>query len=174
MADGTPATCPGCGFCWDATPPGAVPAGVAEAADGIVSILRSVGDRAEVRPEPACWSVLEYAGHVRDVLLAVRERLVMGTLLDGYESQPILRDARIDAGFARLDTPEVVAAELTVAAGLLGRTVDCLPPGATERRMGYAFLGPDPVPLRWVAAQGLHEARHHLDDVRAVAAAVGS
>ncbi len=169
---GTPATCPDCGFCWATTSLDDVVPGIDDAVDAMVDVLLRLGGLVAVRPAVDRWSVLEYAGHVRDVLLSIRERLILASIVDDYESQPIHRDARVDLGFYGLDTPEDVADELDASARLCTKAVACLPEAASNRTMYYSFLSPAPVPLTWVAAQALHECQHHLGDMRSVAAAV--
>ena len=53
------------------------------------------------------------------------------------------------------------------AGDLFARTLDCLPDGAGGRTMFYGWPRPATRSVDWVAAQALHECRHHLDDVRA-------
>lgn len=44
------------------------------------------------RPSPDRWSANEYAAHVRDVLLTIRDRLVIGLVEDNPRFKPVYRD----------------------------------------------------------------------------------
>ncbi len=60
----------------------------------------------------------------------------------------------------------MTARDLVSAGELFARTVDCLPEGSGERTLRYPWPRVAVRPISWVAAQVLHECRHHLDDVR--------
>lgn len=119
-----------------------------------------------LQTRPDLWSPLEYACHVRDVLLTQRERMLLARRVDVPEAVPMGRDERVlHDGYAEQD-PAEVAEELTVAARLLVNTLDRLDLSDWERRILYSWPEPRERTLRWVAAHTLHEVRHHLLDVR--------
>jgi hypothetical protein len=108
------ATCPECGFrlkaldhdgpnagtplAWHYDESGSADAGshirglVGEAAN-ILRLLEP--DQLRLRPAPGVWSRLEYACHIRDVLLVQRERVLM--VRRGFEGEalPMGRDERV-------------------------------------------------------------------------------
>jgi len=117
------------------------------------------------RPAPETWSVLGYASHVRDVLLAQRERLFLALVEDRPSFAPIYRDRR--AVLARYDEedPERLADEIVVAAGLFARAFGGLDADAWSRRCIYNFPEPAERSVEWLAQHTLHEGVHHLFDV---------
>jgi hypothetical protein len=163
--------CPGCGFEWSALSAqevidrlGAVPAGFDRALAG----RRAEAVRA--RPDPQVWSAGEYVAHVRDVLLNLRDRIVVGLAEDNPTPKPMFADVRIRTGMYALDEVETLPGEVAVAAGLLAKTVGALSEAELARPIFYPWPVPTTRTLLWVAAQALHEAEHHLGDVEAVLA----
>ncbi len=160
--------CEVCGFAWDQVRPEEVPSRLAAAAAGFAEVLGAAEDhQVSVRPRPDTWSALEYAGHVRDVLTNLRDRIVLGLVLDHPQPHSMHGEARVDLGLYAADTPDVVAAEISLGAGLLGRTVAALSADQLERALVYLYPRVASRSLAWVAAQALHEAEHHLADARA-------
>jgi hypothetical protein len=131
-----------------------------------VDIVRTSPIALDVRPTPERWSILEYAAHTRDVLLSIRERIVLASILDGFVGTPIYREERVNLGFYRLDTPDEIADELQTASRLFVRTFEALPAGLEERVFTYSTLSPESVSILWAGAQALHESEHHLADAR--------
>ena len=116
-------------------------------------------------PTPDRWSMLEYGAHVRDVLLVLRDRFVVGVVADHPEFTPMYRDERVDLGMYRGEDPAALATELEVAAGLLARMLEALTPEQLDLTCQYGYPGPSTRTLRWMAAQAVHEVEHHLGDV---------
>lgn len=149
--------------------------------DGVAAAIRAVPGRfrerldpfpagGRHRPEPGVWSALEYACHVRDVLLVQRERVIRALVDDVPTFPPMYREERVAlAGYADED-PAGVLAGLGVAADLLARVVDRLGPADLARRCVYSFPGPAERTLLWVGRHTVHEAHHHLADVDRVLA----
>jgi hypothetical protein len=158
-------SCEICGFEWDAVPADDISARTVAAVAALGRLLRDHDTVAALRRAPERWSPLEYAGHVRDVLLNLRDRIILGVAEDNPVPKPMHGDARVELGLYRADTPELAATELTIAAGLFARTWDALPDDQRERPIFYGWPRPATRTLTWVAAQALHEAEHHLGDV---------
>jgi hypothetical protein len=131
-----------------------------------VDIVRTSPVTLDARPTAERWSILEYAAHTRDVLLSIRERIVLASILDGYVGTPIYREDRVNLGFYGLDTPDEIADELQTASRLFVRTFEALPAGFEERVFTYSTLSPESVSILWASAQALHESEHHLADAR--------
>lgn len=159
--------CEVCGFEWDAIEAGDVPVRLRVALAGWVALLESGDAALGVRPSPGIWSVMEYGAHVRDVLLNLRDRIVVGLAEDHPVPKPMYQDVRIANGVLAADTPADLVVELTVAAGLLAKTVGALDEAALARTLVYPWPRVTDRNLLWVAAQALHEAEHHLTDARA-------
>lgn len=134
-------SCAGCGFGYDALEVTAIP-----------GTLLSFGDRyrAEIgaadevalrrRQEPAVWSALEYACHVRDMFLVQRDRVIR-TLVEECPT------------FARMHRDERVAMAADLLAWLFG--------GLTTEQLGRTCLYNYPETterdLAWVGRHTVHE-----------------
>jgi hypothetical protein len=131
----------------------------------ITALLRADPDHATERLEAGRWSRLEYGAHVRDVLLNVRDRFVVGLVEDHPEFKPLYRDHRVDLGLYRADTVPVVAAELDMAAGLFTRTFAQIDDAALQRTCAYSFPTVETRTLLWMGQQVVHEVEHHRADI---------
>lgn len=159
-------TCAGCGFAWEAVGRDEIGPRAAGGAAAIAALLAAEPEQAVHRPTPDRWSALEYAAHVRDVLLTVRDRLVIGLVEDDPGFKPLYRDERIDLGLYRLDTPDAVAAELPPAAAMFARVFEAIDPGLLSRPVQYGWPSPASRTLLWMGQQVVHEVEHHLGDVQ--------
>jgi len=157
--------CDGCGFEWDAIDRAEVAPGVVRCTSAIAQRLRTVGASAAVRTEGLGWSALEYAAHVRDVLLNVRDRIIQTLIEDDPQYAMIWRDERVDRGLYAGDAVDEVADEVAIAGRLFARTFDRIDPDLLTRTGVYAFPEPRPRTVLWIAAQALHECEHHLADI---------
>lgn len=160
-------TCPECPFEWDAISSSQITPRITASAGQFAALLREQADRAADRPSPEVWSILEYGSHVRDVLLNLRDRIMLGAIEDNPVPKSMFVDARVALGLYARDTPLLVANEILMAAALFTRTFDALPPGFDERPIFYPWPVETTRTLRWVAAQALHESEHHLADAEA-------
>ena len=157
-------TCSFCGFEYDLDEAPAAGGAIVEGAHALGGLLRHTAVRS--RPTPETWSPLEYACHVRDVLLVQRERVLAARREDRPSFAPMGRDERVGHdGYAQQD-PEDVARQLGDAAHLFANVVARLEPTDWDRTIVYNYPHTTERPLRWVAVHTLHEVRHHLLDVR--------
>lgn len=161
-----PFSCPECGFIWDGVTCLESISGINESVSSFIGVIEEAGEMATVRPEPDRWSIVEYAAHLRDVLLSLRERSILASVVEKPTGQPIYRDERVNLGFYSLDSVDDAADELAFAAGLLSKTIATLPAGYEKRLIVYSPVSNADVSIEWMAAQGFHEASHHLEDVR--------
>ncbi|WP_082964712.1 DinB family protein [Mycobacterium sp. E796] len=158
--------CQECGFAYDltaATRAGdEIRGGVAE----LVRLLATVEPATLARrTAPRLWSPLEYACHLRDVLITQRERVLLARRVDVPTAVPMGRDERVaHEGYAE-SNPAEVAEELTIAARLLANTLRRLDDADWELRIVYNWPRRTQRTLRWVAVNTLHEVRHHLLDI---------
>src|SRR5204862_1729659 len=85
------------------------------------ALSRADGPALRRRPQPGVWSALEYACHVRDVLLVQRDRLYLALVEDTPTFARMHRDERV--GLARYNDQDPKAAEdqLVLAAELAAR-----------------------------------------------------
>ena len=158
-------TCEVCGFAWDEIPAAATAPRTTAAVESLAARLRAHPEVAVERPAPTRWSMLEYGAHVRDVLLNLRDRILLGAIEDNPTPKAMHRDERVELGCYAADTPEVVADELELAAGLFARTLAVLSPDLLSRPIVCGWPVATTRSLRWLAAQALHEVEHHLADV---------
>lgn len=122
------------------------------------------GDAALRRgPSADVWSALEYACHVRDVLLEMRER-VLQVLREPSPPTftPMGRDERVHDDVAR---------QIADATAMLAFVFDGLDEARWAKRCVYGYPAPAERTSSWVAQQSLHELRHHLGDLKASLAA---
>jgi hypothetical protein len=114
--------CDECGFTYaDHSPPGIVQE-IHDLGGRYRSVLTDGAvDETRLRTRPALgvWSPVEYGCHVRDVLLAQRERLLLALVEDEPTFVPIYREQRVELARYSDETPGQAASEITFAAELL-------------------------------------------------------
>ncbi len=166
----TPATanvvpaCAQCGFSWDPMIRSEVCERIGAGVASFVEVMKEAGARAAVRPRPDRWTILEYGGHLRDVLLSIRERVILASILDVPTGMPIYRDERVDLGFYAEDTVKEVIKELEVSALLFNKTVTTLPAHFDTRELVYSSRTPLAVTISSTFSNAVHECEHHLSD----------
>ena len=154
-----------CGFEWHAVKSPDIAQRIITSSDAIADLI-TTRENPCTRKSSDVWSPIEYAGHVRDVLFNLRDRLVVAINEDNPLCKGLFGTSRIELGLYAGDDPVVVAQELRVAASLFTRTWDRIPEVLRDRTMVYGYPRLADRSLRWVAAQALHEVEHHLADVR--------
>lgn len=154
-----------CGFAWEEVAVDDIDGRLRSGTERIADLLAGAPDRAIVQPTPGRWSALEYAGHVRDVLLMLRDRMVVGMVEDEPEFKPMYRDQRVDEGLYAADTVETMTAELAVATALFTRLFGAVPPDDLQRSVRYGFPDPEHRTLLWMGQQAVHEVEHHGTDI---------
>ena len=138
----------------------------------VAAALRECGEAAATHQHPEVWSPLEYGAHVRDVLLTIRDRLVIGLVEDNSGFKPMYREERVTLGLYKADTTDEIVNELNSAAAILCRIFDAIDADALDRPVRYGFPDPQPRDLRWMGLQAIHEVEHHLSDIRSATPAV--
>jgi hypothetical protein len=114
------------------------------------------------RPDPATWSALEYAAHVRDVFALYQHRIRRALIEDHPRFRPVDPDAAAaDGGYAGLD-PATVADELAANAESLAVTLDGVEPDDWTRA---GLRDGEELSVLWMARQAVHEGSHHLLDI---------
>lgn len=157
-------TCVHCGFSWAPLTRIEIATRMSAAVESFVDVIQRAGVDVGNRPHPQRWSVLEYGGHLRDILLSIRERIVLASILDVPVGTPIFRDERIEIGFYDQDAASDVAVELQVATYLFLKTVATLPAHFEDRRLVYSHRTPDEIAISEAMSNALHECEHHLGD----------
>jgi DinB superfamily len=158
--------CPGCDFTYDlsraATAGGDIRARAAE----IVMILRDNAIDVRARSRPDVWSPLEYACHLRDVLLVQRERVLAARRANGADCASMGREERVEHEGYNEQNPDDVARQLADAATLFSNVLARLAGDDWDRTVVYHYPETNERSLRWVAVHTAHELRHHLLDIR--------
>jgi hypothetical protein len=157
-------SCEECGFDFETLDASEVGARIRAGAEAVASAL-SNSAVPERRPSAERWSANEYAAHVRDVMLTIRDRLVVGLVEDNPGFKPVYRDERLSMGLYRADTPVELAAELRATGPMFVRLFDAIPIGQLSRIVQYGFPDPETRTLLWMGRQAVHETEHHLRDI---------
>lgn len=158
--------CLDCGFIYDLSPSKTIDRDIRERVSEVVAILRDREVDLRSRRQPGVWSPLEYGCHLRDMLLVQRERILAARRMDRPDCPPSGRDERvIHDGYAD-QQPEDVARQLADAAQLFSNVLARLAADDWERGVIYHYPETRERSLRWVALHTLHEAQHHLLDIR--------
>ncbi len=154
--------CPDCGY--DAAD--VAPGDIAGWIRAVVPLWEAVLDSAHVteRPDPATWSPLEYAAHVRDVYGVMDERLEL--MLN--QEHPQFANWNQDATAAERDylhqNPARVAVELAEAAERIAARLDQVTDDAWDRP-GRRSNGSE-FTVRTLSLYLMHDVVHHLWDNR--------
>jgi len=154
--------CPECGFDASACTPTDV-AGLLRTNAADWQALHAAGRIAAGRPDPATWSTLEYACHVRDVFARFDQRLAL--MLD--EDDPAFPNWDQDATAVedRYDeqVPDVVVADLLANAAVITARLDAIEDDQWDRTgrrsNGSVFT------VATLARYLVHDPIHHVWDV---------
>lgn len=158
--------CAGCGFGYDLRR--AVTAGddIQALAAEVVVLLSNNEIDVRSRPRPDVWSPLEYACHLRDVLLVQRERVLAARRTNGVDCASMGREERAEHDGYNAQDPTEVARQLADAATLFSNVLARLSADDWDRTVIYHYPETHERSLRWVAVHTAHELRHHLLDIR--------
>ncbi|MGW0251961.1 DinB family protein [Nocardia goodfellowii] len=159
-------TCAHCGFVYDLSGATEVAAQARDHAVEFANLLDTDSPNLRRRTQPQVWSPLEYACHMRDVLLVQRERALAARRWDTPEATPMGRDERVEHDGYADQQPADVGRQIRDAAQLFANVLDRLADEDWERTMIYSFPAREERSLRWLAVHTLHELRHHLLDMR--------
>lgn len=161
--------CGECGYVYDTPRDDIGPALRAGAADHAERLAGTDSGDLRARTVDGTWSPLEYACHVRDVLLEQDLRIgrtqtedepAFAQMGGGVGREALVVDRRYNQ-----QAPATVASELEQAAAALADRLDTLDPAGWGRTGIYNFPEPRPRTAEWIACHTIHEVRHHLLDV---------
>jgi DinB superfamily len=131
-----------------------------------VARMRELDDAgARRRPAPDVWSPLEYACHVRDMLLVQRDRVELIQREDVPTLTPMQRDARVTDDRYNEQEPAVVARDLLDAARSLGELLDALGDAGWRRTAVYSYPVSRLRTVEWIGNHTVHELQHHRFDI---------
>jgi hypothetical protein len=157
-------TCAQCGFTWATLSRPEFAHRMSLAVETFVDVIQRAGALVERRPSEGRWSILEYGAHLRDVILSIRERVVLASILEVPVGTPVFRDERVDLGFYAQDAASDVAIELQVITYLFLKTVATLPKHFEDRTLIYSDRTPLEITISATMSNALHECEHHLGD----------
>jgi hypothetical protein len=157
--------CAECGYTYESVTATDASARVRSAANELVTSLAGADPAALSRTQGEQWSGLEYAGHVRDVLVVQRERVLMVRHQPGQTVRPMARDERVQWGEYAACTAEQLCAEVALVAEWLAHTLELLRDEDWSRTLVYSYPQPAERSLEWLAAHTVHELVHHRQDV---------
>jgi SAM-dependent methyltransferase len=157
--------CPQCGLVAADVPVDRLPQALRDNAAAFAAALG--GPDVATRPDPATWSVLEYACHVRDVHRVFDERLALMLAEDEPTFANWDQDEAAVAGRYAEQEPALVAAELVAAADRVAGRYAGVPDDAW-RRTGVRSNG-SRFTVAGLGRYHLHDVVHHRHDVAATA-----
>ena len=160
-------TCDGCGFEYGSVPAEDVVPKLHELAARYADHLAEHrGSDLRRRPSPEVWSALEYACHVRDVMLVMRERFLLVLREPSPPAfTPMGRDERVADDRYAEQAPDDVARQLVDATAMLTFVFEGLDDEQWALTCIYNYPAPADRTLAWVAQHTVHEAEHHLADL---------
>jgi hypothetical protein len=158
-------SCAQCGFEYDLDDAGSAGRALVAGAARFTAILEADPSGVRRRPRADVWSPLEYACHVRDVLLVQRERVLAARRSDRPTFEPMGRDERVEHDGYALQDPPSVARQMADAAAMFANVLARLGDADWDRTVVYGYPARAERSLRWVAVHTVHEMRHHLGDV---------
>lgn len=158
--------CDECDFAYDLDRATTAGAAIVEGAATVAGLVGAEGTDVRARRHEQVWSPLEYACHVRDVLLVQRERVLAARRRERPSFEPMGRDERVEHdGYAAQD-PQDVARHVVDAAHMFANVLARVGPDDWERTVVYNYPTAQERSLRWVAVHTVHEVQHHLLDIR--------
>jgi len=158
-------TCERCGLAYPSLDVDTCLGLVAESTATLAGLLPGLAEATlRQRPAPGVWSVVEYACHVRDVLLTFAVRVHRGVVEEQPRLDPMYADWRAERfGYAAMPL-DVLLVELGAAATGFAAEVGTVPDDAWDRTV---VRRPTEVrTVRWLVRQAAHECVHHLADVQ--------
>ena len=156
------------GFIYGALRRDDLAAAIGEAGRQLITLLAGPAPQLTARRVPEVWSCLEYACHVRDVLLIQRDRLYVAVVEDEPSFKPMYRDERVALDRYASQQIEVVAAQLLMAAAMTAHAFAGLTPEQWNRPLIYNYPTRTRRDVEWMAHHTLHEVVHHRCDIERI------
>ena len=128
-------------------------------------LRRTDGDALRTQPAPSVWSGLDYACHVRDVVLIQRERILLALVESCPSFAPMYREQRVELADYQAHSPDEVADQIVLAAELCATVLAGLGQEQWARPSIYNFPVPTERDVAWLGRHTLHEGVHHLGDI---------
>ncbi len=161
------ASCEECGYDFTSLGRDEILAAIPELASEHGQLLRSVpAERLRAHTKPGSWSPLEYGCHVRDMLTAQRDRVLLAQAGQTPRFASMRRDERaVEEAYNEQD-PFAVADEVAAVAGAVGQALTALDDAGWMRTGVYPWPEPEVRTVEWIGRRTVHELAHHLFDNR--------
>jgi S-DNA-T family DNA segregation ATPase FtsK/SpoIIIE len=111
------------------------------------------------------WSGLEYACHVRDVVLIQRDRILLALVESCPSFAPMYREQRVELADYHAHSPDDVADQVLLATDLCATVLAGLRSEQWARPSIYNFPVPTERDVAWLGRHTLHECVHHFGDI---------
>jgi hypothetical protein len=157
--------CPQCGFSYAIDRSEITPWMRSDTREFVARFGALDDDTARRRRAPDVWSPLEYACHVRDVLVVQRERVMLAQVELEPKFEPMRREERAVEQRYNEQDPRVVASELSAAGDALASTLDDLDDAGWQRMGWYNYPEPALRSVEWIGVHTVHELLHHRTDL---------
>lgn len=158
--------CTGCGYAYDLRRAATAGGDIRGLAAEVVVLLSNKAIDVRSRARPDVWSPLEYACHLRDVLVVQRERVLAARRMNGVDCASMGREERAEHDGYNEQDPTEVARQLADAAALFSNVLARFSADDWDRTVIYHYPETHERSLRWVAVHTAHELQHHLLDIR--------
>jgi hypothetical protein len=159
-------TCPDCGYDWGSLTTDELAKTFGSLAARYREVLTTTPEpELRRRPAPDVWSGLEYACHVRDVLLAQRERVYLALVEDRPSFARMNREERVTLARYAEESPPAVADELDLAFRLVTTALTGRSDADWSRLLLYNYPAPVEHDLAWLGRHTVHECEHHYRDI---------
>jgi hypothetical protein len=159
-------TCAQCGYSYGALRrPEIAPELRAQARRYRDVLLGTGGERLRAHPRADTWSALEYACHVRDVLVVQRQRVQLARTEDQPAFAPMRRDERVLEERYNTQEPTEVAGQIGAGAEALAGTLEALDDAGWGRTGVYNWPTTAVRTVQWIGLHTVHECVHHLQDI---------
>jgi hypothetical protein len=157
--------CPDCGFVYGALPQAELAGALESYGPLFADRLAGSSDSLRARRSPDEWSPLEYACHIRDVLLMQRDRLYVALVEEEPSFKPMYREERVEFDDYASQEPSAVAHQVVMAATLTSHAFAGLGDDQWGRLLIYGYPRSMHRDVEWMAHHTLHEEVHHLADI---------
>lgn len=158
--------CAECGFTYDLSRATIAGDDIRALATEVTALLGNNKTDLRSRSHAGAWSPLEYACHLRDVLLVQRERVLAARRRNDVDCASMGREERAEHDGYNEQDPTDVARQLADAAALFGNVLARLSADDWNRTVVYHYPETRERSLRWLAVHTAHELQHHLLDIR--------
>jgi DNA segregation ATPase FtsK/SpoIIIE, S-DNA-T family len=162
--------CDECGFAYGRLSRAQLAPALGEQGRRLTALLSLPIEDPSRRRQPGEWSPVEYACHVRDVLLMQRDRLYVALVEHEPSFKPMYREERVAFDRYGDQAIEVVTAQLLMAAAMTAHAFAGLSDEQWARPLIYGYPEPSHRDVEWMGHHTVHEMVHHYGDIERLVA----